>query len=222
MPPGDVQRFQPSFFPPAPAGDFASTYTTKPLIEYHEVCFLIHDIHTCSKNKLGDASPFLPVQSLSAEIPIRLSRRVGEISEILWAFCRARVERKHSIQGTIVRSSVYTLLNLAYTLDFMNSSRRRREILEEISKINRMERGSVSPYKRSTEHGEVLFYNHNVYEGKKTKTRHVRTDELEELQAQIEAYKRFRQLISEYEDLIIKETRNERLARLKPRQRACH
>jgi hypothetical protein len=85
-------------------------------------------------------------------------------------------------------------------------------LLQEIAKIRRMERGSIALNKP---HGRSEFYNHTVYErnssgNSMSRTRYVRKDEIEELKGLIASYQKFKKLVSQYEDMIIKQTRAER------------
>lgn len=88
-----------------------------------------------------------------------------------------------------------------------------KQILEKIGKIRRMERGSITERHKENRNGEtVTYYNHNIYENGVTRAIYVAASEAPALRKLIEAHRRFRQLVKEYADLIIKETRLERAA----------
>lgn len=110
-----------------------------------------------------------------------------------WASIRASTDQ-----------SVDTLSCIAYTLYFKMHP---EKLLQEIAKIRKMERGSIALNKPW---GRSKFHNHTVYERGKSRTRYVREDEVDELRGHIAAYKQFKELVGQYEDLIIQQTRAER------------
>lgn len=95
------------------------------------------------------------------------------------------------------------------------------QILREIGKIRRMERGSIAFNKRSCDSGSgsTGFYNHTVYENGRSKTRYVHAEDVEAVRQLIAEHKRFQQLVARYESLIIHQTRNERAKKRESRRK---
>lgn len=81
------------------------------------------------------------------------------------------------------------------------------KLLEKIASIQWMERGSIALNKPWINGG---FFNHTVYENGKSRTRYVREDEIDELKVLIAAHNQFKELVRQYEDLVIQRTRAER------------
>jgi len=86
-------------------------------------------------------------------------------------------------------------------------------VLEEIAKIRRMERGGLSTFTRTNTYNErVTYYVHNEWVNGRNRTGYVSAAELPGLKRLINAHKRFRKLVDRYVDVIVKQTRRERLA----------
>ena len=96
----------------------------------------------------------------------------------------------------------------------MTTTRTRAQVLAEIAKITRMERGSVT-------HVEFYgnFHTHTAYENHKSVSRHVTKDAVAELKTLIAAHQKFRSLVEEYEDLVVQETRKYYNAKYPKRRR---
>lgn len=83
------------------------------------------------------------------------------------------------------------------------------QILAQIAKIQFMEVGKLSEYTppgRSKESGP--YYKVQAWQDGKNLTRHVRPEELPQLQAALDGYAHFRQLTEQYAQLIIARTRS--------------
>jgi hypothetical protein len=93
----------------------------------------------------------------------------------------------------------------------MKTTQKAIALLEEMGKIERMERGKVCKMK-GREH-----FNHQTWQNGRNLVRYVPREEIEDLQAAITGYDRFRLLAQRYADEIIRITRRE-LARTHPKQ----
>jgi hypothetical protein len=86
-------------------------------------------------------------------------------------------------------------------------------ILKRIAEIRRMERGGLSTFTRHNRDGEPVTYHvHNEWVKGRNHTRYVSAAELPELKRLIKAHERFRNLVTRYVDVIVTQTRRERLA----------
>jgi hypothetical protein len=86
-------------------------------------------------------------------------------------------------------------------------------ILKRIAEIRRMERGGLSTFTRHNRDGEPVTYHvHNEWVKGCNHTRYVSAAELPELKRLIKAHNRFCSLVDRYADVIVKQTRRERLA----------
>ena len=82
-------------------------------------------------------------------------------------------------------------------------------ILQDIAQIQRMDRGSVSVIRQGP---EGAYYNHQCYEGGRNVSRYVPGEQVADLKAAIEGYRRFEQLTEHYAELVVEKTRAERQA----------
>jgi hypothetical protein len=82
-------------------------------------------------------------------------------------------------------------------------------ILSEIAQIQRMDRGTMSVIRQGP---EGPYYNHQCYEHGRNVSRYVPREQVPELQAALEGYHRFGQLMEQYVQLMVDKTRAERLA----------
>lgn len=82
-------------------------------------------------------------------------------------------------------------------------------MLHDIAQIQRMERGTLSAFRRSS---KKSYHNHQCYEQGRNVTRYVREDQVPALQEALEGYTRFGQLVERYVELVVNQTRAERLA----------
>ena len=85
-------------------------------------------------------------------------------------------------------------------------------ILQQISQIQRIDRGTVSVFRRGP---AGAYYNHQCYEHGRNVSRYVRREELPALQEAIAGYARFQQLVEQYAELLVQKTRAERQAGVK-------
>ena len=82
-------------------------------------------------------------------------------------------------------------------------------ILQDISQIQRIDRGSVSVIRQGP---EGAYYNHQCYENGRNVSRYVPGEQVDDLREAIEGYRRFQQLVAQYVELMVEKTRAERQA----------
>lgn len=85
-------------------------------------------------------------------------------------------------------------------------------ILQDIAKIQHMDRGSVSVIRQGP---EGPYHNHQCYENGRNVSRYVPGEQVADLKEAIEGYRRFQQLVEQYVQLMVEKTRAERQAGLK-------
>jgi hypothetical protein len=78
-----------------------------------------------------------------------------------------------------------------------------KQILEKISKITAMERGTICPMKRKNK----TYYNHQTWQKGGNTSRYVNSENLPELKKALEGYQLFQKLCEQYADLIVTQTR---------------
>jgi hypothetical protein len=93
----------------------------------------------------------------------------------------------------------------------MKATQKATQLLEEMGKIQRMERGKICKMK-GREH-----FNHQTWQHGRNQVRYVPREEIEDLQQAIDGYARFTKLAQQYAEQIIRLTRREH-ARRHPRQ----
>ena len=91
-----------------------------------------------------------------------------------------------------------------YIIGAMKTTQKTRTLLEEMGRIERMERGKVCKMK-GRDH-----FNHQTWHKGRNLVRYVPREELDPLQADIAGYNRFMLLVQRYADEIIRITRRER------------
>lgn len=91
----------------------------------------------------------------------------------------------------------------------MKHTKKMRELLEAMAKIERMERGKLCQM------GGRPHYNHQTWENGKNVVRYVPARERQLLQEAIKGYQAFIELAERYADEVIKQTRKERAAAAK-------
>lgn len=97
----------------------------------------------------------------------------------------------------------------------MKATQKAIKLLEEMGKIERMERGKLCKM-TDREH-----FNHQTWQNGRNHVRYVPREELEDLQEAIDGYARFTELAQRYADEIIRLTRREHARRHpKPSRRA--
>lgn len=85
----------------------------------------------------------------------------------------------------------------------MKSTRKAARLLEKMGQIRRMERGKVCKMKGRN------HFNHQTWHNGRNVVRYVEHDKVDQLQADINSYKRFMTLVEQYIDEIIRTTRQE-------------
>ena len=85
----------------------------------------------------------------------------------------------------------------------------RESILHEIAQIQRMERGTLSVFRRGPKRA---YCNHQCYEQGRNVSRYVREDQVPALKEALEGYARFGRLMEQYAEIVVDQTRAERLA----------
>lgn len=89
----------------------------------------------------------------------------------------------------------------------MKPTRKATALLEQMGRIERMERGTLCQMK-GREH-----FNHQTWQNGRNLVRYVPREELNDLQTAIDGYARFRKLAEHYADEIIRQTRREHARR---------
>ena len=82
-------------------------------------------------------------------------------------------------------------------------------ILQALAQIQRLDRGSVSVLRQGP---NGPYYNHQCYENGRNVSRYVPADQVAELQAALADYQRFQQLVQQYVELLVQQTRAQRQA----------
>ncbi len=82
-------------------------------------------------------------------------------------------------------------------------------LLRQIAQIHRMDHGTVSVIRQGP-HGP--YYNHQCYENGRNVSRYVPAEQVPELEQAIEGYRRFQELVKQYVQLRVEQTRAERQA----------
>jgi hypothetical protein len=82
-------------------------------------------------------------------------------------------------------------------------------ILQALAQIQRLDRGSVSILRQGP---NGPYYNHQAYENGRNVSRYVPAAQVEELQAALADYQRFQQLVQQYIELLVQQTRAQRQA----------
>jgi hypothetical protein len=101
---------------------------------------------------------------------------------------------------------------MAYTLFHMNTKTTPESILQQITQIQRMDRGTVSILRQGP---QGPYYNHQCYEDGRNVSRYVPSDQVPDLKTAIEDFRRFQQLVEEYVQLVVERTRAGREAGFK-------
>jgi hypothetical protein len=91
----------------------------------------------------------------------------------------------------------------SYIFCAMKATRKAIKLLDKMGKIDRMERGKLCKMK-GREH-----FNHQTWQNGRNNVRYVPGEEVEDLQAAIDGYARFNELVRQYTDEIVRLTRQE-------------
>ena len=92
--------------------------------------------------------------------------------------------------------------------------KRRKQILQEMAGIDRMEKGRLTAeYRESIREGKTVrkgpYYKHQCWEEGRNISRRVPVEEAGDLRDAVEGYHQFRQLSDEYAELTIQSTRKQ-------------
>jgi len=89
----------------------------------------------------------------------------------------------------------------------MNTKPTPESILQDIAKIERLDRGTVSVIRQGP---QGAYYNHQCYENGRNVSRYVPGEQVADLEDALANYQRFRQLVDQYVELMVEKTRAER------------
>ena len=91
----------------------------------------------------------------------------------------------------------------------MNAQSTPESILQQIAQIHRLDQGTISVIRQGP-HGP--YYNHQCYENGRNVSRYVPAEQVPELEQALEGYRRFQELVKQYVQLRMEQTRAERQA----------
>ena len=94
----------------------------------------------------------------------------------------------------------------------MNTASTPESILQALAQIQRLDRGTLHVIRQGP---EGPYYNHQCYEDGRNVSRYVPSQQVADLQAALEGYRRFQELVEQYVELLVAKTRAERQAGLK-------
>jgi hypothetical protein len=86
----------------------------------------------------------------------------------------------------------------------MNTQPTPESLLRDLAQIQRLDRGSVSIIRQGP---AGPYYNHQCYEKGRNVSRYVPAEQVEDLKAAIADYQRFQQLVEQYVELLVQQTR---------------
>jgi hypothetical protein len=89
----------------------------------------------------------------------------------------------------------------------MNPKPTLQSILQELAQIQRLDRGTVSVLRQGP---EGPYYNHQCYENGRNVSRYVPSEQVPDLKEAIANFHRFEQLMKQYVQLLVSQTRAER------------
>ena len=87
-----------------------------------------------------------------------------------------------------------------------------QSLLHDIAQVQRLDRGTVSVLRQGP---EGPYYNHQCYEHGRNVSRYVPAEQVPELQAAIAGYHQVQELMGQYVQLLVDQTRAERAAGVK-------
>jgi len=139
------------------------------------------------------------------------------------AYCRSRAQGKRTAAATALagcETEIFQLrlfhvfllaeyMCISYTTGCMSTRSTPEAILRQIAQIHRMDHGTVSVIRQGP-HGP--YYNHQCYENGRNVSRYVPPEQVPELEQAIEGYRRFQELVKQYVQLRVEQTRAERQA----------
>lgn len=91
----------------------------------------------------------------------------------------------------------------------MNPKPTPQSLLQEIAQIQHLDRGTVSVLRQGP---QGPYYNHQCYENGRNVSRYVPPEQVPELKAAIHGYHRVQELMAQYVQLLVEQTRAEREA----------
>jgi hypothetical protein len=91
----------------------------------------------------------------------------------------------------------------------MNPKTTPQSLLQEIAQIQHLDRGTVSVLRQGP---QGPYYNHQCYENGRNVSRYVPPEQVPELKAAIQGYHRVQELMTQYVQLLVEQTRAEREA----------
>jgi hypothetical protein len=94
----------------------------------------------------------------------------------------------------------------------MNPKPTPQSLLQEIAQIHHLDRGTVSVLRQGP---AGPYYNHQCYENGRNVSRYVPSDQVPDLQAAIDGYRRVQELMAQYVQLLVEKTRAAREAGVK-------
>ena len=94
----------------------------------------------------------------------------------------------------------------------MNTKTTPESVLQQIAQIQHMDRGTVSIIRQGP---QGPYYNHQCYEDGRNVSCYVPAEQVPDLKAAIEDFRRFQELVEQYVQLVVERTRAERQAGLK-------
>ena len=98
----------------------------------------------------------------------------------------------------------------------MNPKPTPQSLLHDIAQIQRLDRGTVSVLRQGP---EGPYYNHQCYENGRNVSRYVPAEQVPELKAAIAGYQQVQELMGQYVQLLVEQTRAERAAGVKKKIR---
>jgi len=84
-----------------------------------------------------------------------------------------------------------------------------QSVLHDIAQIQHMERGTLNVIRQGP---RGPYYNHQAYEEGRNVSRYVPAEQVPDLQAAIDGYRRVQELMAQYVQLLVEQTRAERAA----------
>ena len=107
-------------------------------------------------------------------------------------------------------------MSMTYITPNMNSKTTPASILHQIAQIQRLDLGTVSVIRQGP---NGPYYNHQCYEKGRNVSRYVPAEQVPELKEALGGYRRFQDLVKQYLQLKVEETRAARQAGFKKKTR---
>ena len=102
----------------------------------------------------------------------------------------------------------------------MENTPSKEQLLRQISQIERMEPGKLCAYHLKNRPGKSgPYYKLQHRENGKNRTQYIRPEDVAGVQSDIDSYNRFEQLVSQYSQVVVQQTRDERAGNLKIKRR---